>query len=119
MTNTLLPPELEKGPAVGFLALTDVLAEFRLSLPRPELNWGKLEHTLQKLHLALKREIDRDRVSHSVALELIVHRDRVSFVLTSWQRGYADLGTKQLQAKAERLVREKQRELLGDSTVCE
>jgi len=119
LDNLVLPPQLRKGPAVGFLALTDVLAEFRLSSSRLDLDWEKLENTLQKLHLALKREIDLDRVGHALALEICLHRDRVGFVIVSWQRGYADLGMKQLQERGEQEVRKKQRELLGDRTVYE
>lgn len=87
LNHELIPPELRKGPAVGFLLLTESLPLLRLSAPRLA-DWDRILGILKDLDCELRETLNLDAVDHDVLTELIIHRDRVTFVLDAWERGY-------------------------------
>ena len=108
LDNLVLPPELRKGPAVGFLVLTQCLAEFRLSDTRSCCDWLEIESQLRKLETALDEYLSREDQDHELALEFIIHRDRVSCTLDAWQKGSMNSVERTVLANQERYVRERQ-----------
>jgi len=106
--NLVLPPQLEKGPAVGFLCLTQCLAEFRLSDTRLCCDWREIESRLKKLETALDEYLSLEDQDHELTLEFIIHRDRVSCTLDAWQKGSMNSVERTVLANQERYVRERQ-----------
>jgi len=106
--NLVLPPQLEKGPAVGFLVLTQCLAEFRLSDTRSLCDWHEIESRLRKLGTALDEYLSVEDQDHELALEFIIHRDRVSCTLDAWQKGGMNSVERTVLENQERYVRERQ-----------
>lgn len=87
LDRTLIPPELRKGPAVGFLYLSESLPLLRLSAPR-FTNWDRIHSILEDLDCELRETINLGDIDHDIVTELIIHRDRVAFTLDAWKRGY-------------------------------
>jgi len=107
--RSLVPTQLAKGPAVGFLVLTQCLAEFRLSDTRLCCDWREIESRLKKLETALDEYLSREDQDHELALEFIIHRDRVSCTLDAWQKGSMNSVERTVLENQERYVRERQR----------
>jgi len=108
LDNLVLPPLLRKGPAVGFLVLTAVITELRLSSSRLHLDWTRVEHALEELNTALNEYLARQAQDHELALELVIHRDRARHVLDCWQNGEVHSVERAVLARQERYVRERQ-----------
>jgi len=104
-----LPPKLRKGPAVGFLILTEFLAELRIADSRLLVDWDDIEHKLRELQNALDEYLALEDLDHELALELVIHRDRVACTLDSWERGSINSIERSVLSKQERYVRERQR----------
>ena len=104
-----LPRQMQKGPAVGFLILTEFLADIRLSDTRSLANWKATENTLKNLRNALDEYLALEDLEHETALELIIHRDRTCHVLDSWQKGFVNTVERAVLVNQERYVRERQR----------
>jgi len=106
--RSLVPTQLAKGPAVGFLCLTQCLAEFRLSDTRSCCDWLEIESRLKKLETALGEYLSREDQDHDVVLEFIIHRDRVRHVLDCWENGEVHSVERAVLRNQERYVRERQ-----------
>jgi hypothetical protein len=100
---------MQKGPAVGFLILTEFLADIRLSDSRYLADWESCESKLRELRNALDEYLSLEELDHDVALELIIHRDRTCHVLDSWQKGFVNSVERAVLVNQERYVRERQR----------
>ena len=107
--RSLVPTQLAKGPAVGFLVLTQCLAEFRLSDTRLCCDWREIESRLKKLETALDEYLSLEDQDHELTLEFIIHRDRVSCTLDAWQKGSMNSVERTVLENQERYVRERQR----------
>jgi len=108
LDNLVLPPQLRKGPAVGFLVLTASVTELRLSSGRLGLDWKGVEHTLEQLNRELNDYLAGEDQDHDVVLEFIIHRDRVRHVLDCWENGEVHSVERAVLANQERYVRERQ-----------
>jgi len=100
---------MQQGPAVGFLILTEFLADIRLSDSRYLADWKSCESKLRELRDALNEYLALEDLDHEVALELVIHRDRVCHVLDAWQKGYVNTVERAVMVNQERYVRERQR----------
>jgi len=109
LDNLVLPPQLSKGPAVGFLVLTASITELRLSSHRLGLDWSGVDHVLLELNTALNEFLAGEDQDHELALEFIIHRDRVQHVLDCWESGTVHSVERAVLANQERYVRERQR----------
>ena len=107
--RSLVPTQLAKGPAVGFLVLTTSITELRLSSCRLGLDWSRVDHALQELNTALNEFLAGEDQDHELALEFIIHRDRVQHVLDCWESGAVHSVERAVLANQERYVRERQR----------
>lgn len=94
-----------KGPAVGFLALTDHLVFLRLANTRDTLDWQPIESVLKKLDTQIRRYLARDDAEQGITQELIIHRDRIRFTLDAWEKGKADEVTWAITLRQERYLR--------------
>ena len=108
LDNLVLPPQLSKGPAVGFLVLTASVTELRLSSGRLGLDWQGVEHTLEQLNRELNDYLAGEDQDHELVLEFIIHRDRVRHVLDCWENGEVHSVERAVLANQERYVRERQ-----------
>ena len=104
-----LPAHMQKGPAVGFLIVTEFLADIRLSDSRSLVNWQATESKLRELRNCLDEYLSLEDLDHELALELIIHRDRVCHVLDAWQKGFVNTVERAVLVNQERYVRERQR----------
>lgn len=109
--NSLIPAQLRKGPAVGFLALTDHLVFLRLANTRDCADWQPIENVLKKLNKEIRRHLVRDDAEQGVTQELIIHRDRIRFTLDAWEKGKADAVTWAITLRQEQYLRRIQRML--------
>ena len=107
--RSLVPTQLAKGPAVGFLVLTASITELRLSSHRLGLDWSGVDHVLLELNTALNEFLAGEDQDHELALEFIIHRDRVQHVLDCWESGTVHSVERAVLANQERYVRERQR----------
>ena len=106
--RSLVPTQLAKGPAVGFLCLTQSLTELRLLSSRLPLDWSRVDEKLQELNTALNDFLAGEDQDHDVVLEFIIHRDRVRHVLDCWENGEVHSVERAVLANQERYVRERQ-----------
>jgi len=106
--RSLVPTQLAQGPAVGFLILTQCLAELGLSDTRSLCDWHGIESRLRKLGTALDEYLSREDQDHELALEFIIHKDRVSCTLDAWQKGSMNSVERTVLRNQERYVRERQ-----------
>jgi len=106
--RSLVPTQLAKGPAVGFLVLTASITELRLSSGRLGLEWSGVDHALLELNTALNEFLAGEDQDHELALEFIIHRDRVRHVLDCWENGAVHSVERAVLANQERYVRERQ-----------
>ena len=104
-----LPAHMQKGPAVGFLIVTEFLADIRLADSRSLVNWQATESKLRELRNCLDEYLSLEDLDHELALELIIHRDRVCHVLDAWQKGFVNTVERAVLVNQERYVRERQR----------
>jgi hypothetical protein len=110
LDRTLIPPKLQKGPAVGFLYLSESLPLLRLAAPRVA-NWDTIHSILEDLDCELRETLNLQDIDHDIVTELIIHRDRVTFTLDAWKRGYyTEDGLKWL-IRQEQNLRTMQREI--------
>jgi hypothetical protein len=109
LDRTLIPEQLRKGPAVGFLCLTELLPLLRLAVPKL-VDWSRIHSILEDLDCELRETVNLDRVDHDIVTELIIHRDRVTFILDAWERGYYVEDALKLLERQEQNVRLIQRE---------
>ena len=107
--KTQLPVQFQKGPAVGFLILTEYLAEFRLEDTRSTVDWQRMESLLRQLRNSLNELLSLEDLDKEFALEIVIHRDRVCHVLHSWQEGYINRLERAFIVKQECHVRQLQR----------
>jgi len=103
-----IPAQLQKGPAVGFLILTDVLAELGVADLRPTSDWRTVEQKLRELDTALSEYLALEDLDHAVALEFIIHRDRVAHILDSWKNGVVHDVERAVLVYHEHYMRERQ-----------
>ena len=104
-----LPAQMQKGPAVGFLILTEFLADLRIADSRSLADWETTESKLRELRNSLDEYLSLEDLDHELALELIIHRDRVCHVLDAWQKGFVNTVERAVMVNQERYVRERQR----------
>jgi hypothetical protein len=107
--KTLIPEQLQKGPAAGFLALTESLVFFRLADSQNTTDWKSVEQCLENLDQALREYLACEDLDPDLARELIIHRDRVTLTLDSWSKGTTNTQSFGLAVKHERLLRQQQR----------
>jgi len=107
--QTLIPAQLQKGPAAGFLALTEYLVFFRLADCQSLADWRGVCLTLERLDSALREYLACEELDPDLAREFIIHRDRVTLTLDSWQKGTTDTYAFGLAVKHERMLRQQQR----------
>jgi hypothetical protein len=107
--QTLIPEQLRKGPAAGFLCLTEYLVFFRLADSQNTTDWKSVEQCLENLDRALREYLACEELDPDLARELIIHRDRVTLTLDSWQKGTTNTHAFGLAVKHERLLRQQQR----------
>jgi len=108
LDNLVLPPQLRKGPAVGFLVLTVSITELRLSSHRLGLDWQGVQNALEELNRELNDYLAGEDQDHELALEFIIHRDRVQHVLDCWESCAVHSVERAVLANQERYVRERQ-----------
>jgi len=109
LDRTVIPEQLQKGPAAGFLALTESLVFFRLADSQNTADWQGVCLTLERLDSALREYLACEDLDPDLARELIIHRDRVTLTLDSWCKGTTDTQSFGLAVKHERLLRQQQR----------
>jgi len=103
--NSFIPAQLQKGPAVGFLALTDHLVFLRLANTRDCANWQPIENVLKKLYAETRRYLARDDAEQGITQELIIHRDRIRFTLDAWEKRKVDEVTWAITLRQEQYLR--------------
>ena len=96
---------INRGPAAGFLALTDHLVFLGLADSRNCANWQPVKNSLKKLDTQIRRYLARDDAEQGITQELIIHRDRIRFTLDAWEKGKADDVTWAIMLRQERYLR--------------
>jgi len=109
LDRTLIPAQLQKGPAAGFLCLTEHLVFLGLADCQSLADWRGVCLTLERLDSALREYLACEDLDPDLARELIIHRDRVTLTLDSWHKGTTDTQSFGLAVKHERLLRQQQR----------
>lgn len=106
--KTLIPEQLQKGPAAGFLALTESLVFFRLADSRNCADWRSTKQCLENLDQALREYLSCEELDPDLARELIIHRDRATLTLDCWSKGTTNTASFALSVKHEQLLRQQQ-----------
>ena len=109
LDRTVLPAQLQKGPAAGFLCLTESLVFFRLADTHNTLDWRSVKQCLENLDQALREYLACEELDPDLAREFIIHRDRVTLTLDSWSKGTTATQSFGLAVKQEQLLRKLQR----------
>ena len=107
--NGLTPKQLRRDPAVGFLALTEFLVFLRLADNRNLADWKSVKQCLENLDRALREYLASEELDPDIAREFIVHRDRVTHTLDSWQAGSVNSVSRAIMQKQEQYWRRIQR----------
>ena len=109
VNNGLIAKQLRKDPAVGFLALTEFLVFLRLADNRNLADWKSVKQCLENLDRALREYLASEELDPDIAREFIVHRDRVTHTLDSWQAGSVNSVSRAIMQKQEQYWRRIQR----------